>query len=57
MIIQNSQKLLEQLSEIEEKIKKLENMAEALGIELDQERILKLLIGRKTTNLPANNKN
>lgn len=57
MIIHYSQKLLEQLSDIEDKIRKLETAAVALGIELDQEKILKLIIGRKMKVLPADEKN
>ncbi len=47
MVIQHSKQLLEQLTEIESRIKKYEEMMDALGIELDREKLLKLLIGQR----------
>lgn len=47
MIIQNSISLLEQLSEIEDKIRKIEQTMESMGIEVDQERLIKILCGQR----------
>lgn len=53
MVIQHSQALLEQLTEIEEKIQALEGVMEKLGIELDREKLLKIITGQKMKNLKA----
>ena len=47
MIIYHSSMLLEHLSEIEEKIRKIELLADALGVEIDREKLLKILIGQR----------
>ncbi|GEM_PF-2821670 len=44
MIIQNSLKLLEQLSEIEAKIQKIEALMDELGIKQDRDKIISLII-------------
>lgn len=51
MIIRNSKKLLEQLSDIEERIRKVEKVMRDLGIECEQEKILKALAGQKVQHL------
>jgi hypothetical protein len=43
MIINNSIKLLEQLSDLEEKIQKYEKLMDALGIEFDREKLLMII--------------
>ena len=47
MIIYNSIQLLEQLSEIEVKIQKIEKVMDDLGIELDKEKILMIITGQQ----------
>jgi ketopantoate reductase len=44
MIIIHSTKLLEQLTEIEERIKAWERLMEDKGVELDREKLLTLLV-------------
>ena len=44
MIVMNSSALLENLTEIEEKILRLENMMSELGIDSDKENLMELLI-------------
>lgn len=44
MIILHSQKILEQLSEIEILIQRIENYIDENGIEVDREKILEVLI-------------
>ncbi len=46
MIIQNSLRLLEQLSELETKIQKIEALMDQLGILEDREKIIRLLLNR-----------
>ena len=47
MIIQHSLTLLEQLSELEEKIRKIETVMDGMGIEVDRESLLKILASQK----------
>ncbi len=47
MIIQNSLRLLEQLTELETKIQKIESVMDQLGITEDREKILKLILDKK----------
>jgi hypothetical protein len=47
MVIRHSKLLLEQLSELENKIKLLESAMNELGIEMDREKLLRLMIGQK----------
>lgn len=49
MIIHHSLKLLEQLSEIEELIKKIETYMEQNRIEMDRDKILEALIASRTS--------
>ena len=44
IIIQNSIHLLEQLSELEIKIQKLESLMDQLGIQEDRENLIRLLL-------------
>lgn len=48
MIIHHSLKLLEQLSEIEELIKKIETYMEQNRIQMDRDKILEALIASRT---------
>ena len=47
MVIRHSLLLLEQLSDVEEKIKRLETMMREMGVDCDQEKLLKALLARK----------
>lgn len=47
MIIHHSQKLLEQLSEIEALIKKIENYVEQNHLEIDRDKILEAVIASR----------
>lgn len=47
MIILHSMKILEQLTEIENTIKKVENYMDENGIEIDREKILEVLIASR----------
>lgn len=47
MIILHSTKILEQLTEIENFIKKIENFMDEKGIDVDREKILKALIASR----------
>ena len=47
MIILHSTKILEQLTEIEDFIKKIEKYIDEKGIEVDKEKILKALIASR----------
>ena len=46
MIIQNSLRLLEQLTELETKIQKIEALMDQLGIIEDREKIIRLILSR-----------
>jgi hypothetical protein len=46
MIIQNSLRLLEQLSELEVKIQKIEALMDELGINEDREKIIRLILNK-----------
>ncbi|MFY7994029.1 MAG: hypothetical protein ACOVP4_12095 [Bacteriovoracaceae bacterium] len=46
MIIQNSLRLLEQLSELETKIQKIEALMDQLGIVEDRDKIIRLILSR-----------
>jgi ribosome assembly protein YihI (activator of Der GTPase) len=46
MIIQNSLRLLEQLSELELKIQKIEALMDELGINEDREKIIRLILSK-----------
>ena len=50
MVIRHSSQLLEQLSEVEEKIKLLERVMAELQIDCDQEKLVKVLLARKFQN-------
>ena len=47
MIIQNSLRLLEQLSELELKIQKIEALMDELGINEDREKIIRLILSKQ----------
>jgi len=51
MIIQHSKQLLEQLSQIEEQIKNYENVMDKFGIEMDREKLLRLITSQKALGL------
>ena len=46
MVIRNSLQLLEQITDVEEKIRILEERMEALGIDVDRERLLEAILAR-----------
>ena len=47
MVIRNSLRLLEHISEVEEKIKQLETMIEILGVDVDREKLIEMLLARR----------
>ena len=47
MVIRNSLQLLEQISEVEEKIKILEERIKALGVEVDREKLIEAILTRR----------
>ena len=47
MIIRHSHQLLENLAEIERKIQIVEKLLEDLGVNVDQEKVLLLILNRK----------
>lgn len=47
MVIRNVQALLENLSEVENKIQKMERILEECGVEIDREKLLLWIITRK----------
>ncbi len=47
MVIRNVQALLENLSEVENKIQKMERVLEECGVEIDREKLLLWIITRK----------
>jgi hypothetical protein len=47
MVIRNSLQLLEQISEVEDKIRILEERMEALGIEFDREKLIEAILTRR----------
>lgn len=49
MIILHSMKILEQLAEIEDIIKRVENYIDESGLEVDKEKILEALIASRTS--------
>ena len=56
MIIRHSLKILEQLSEIEEMISKVERYMEQRGIEVDREQLLMKIARKRETELAASRK-
>lgn len=58
MIIRHSYQLLENIAEIESKIQSVEKLLENLGVEIDREEVLLMIINRKKESqriLPADN--
>jgi hypothetical protein len=47
MVIRHSKQLLEQLSEVEEKIQVIEQLMEHLNIDCDREKLIKTLLAKK----------
>lgn len=47
MVIRNSLQLLEQITDVEEKIRILEERMEALGIDVDREKLIEAILTRK----------
>ena len=47
MVIRHSNQLLEKLSEVEERIKLIEQMMEQYGVDCDQEQLLRALLAKK----------
>lgn len=47
MVIRHSNQLLEQLTEVEEKIQAIEKLMEELGLDCDKERLIRTLLARK----------
>ena len=47
MVIRNSLQLLEQISEVEERIKILEERIKALGVEVDRDKLIEALLTRR----------
>jgi hypothetical protein len=47
MVIRHSNQLLEQLSEVEEKIQAIEKLLEELGLDCDKEKLIRTLLARK----------
>jgi hypothetical protein len=47
MVIRHSNQLLEQLTEVEEKIQAIEKLMEELGVDCDQEKLIRTLLARK----------
>jgi hypothetical protein len=56
MVIRHSNQLLEQLSEVEERIQQLERLMEELNIECDQEKLIRTLLSKKFNALPGQQK-
>lgn len=52
MIIQNSQRLLEQLTDLEKKIQKIEVLMDKLGIQEDREKIIRMILSRREDSSP-----
>lgn len=50
MIIRHSMKILEQLTEIEKIIQKLERKMDELGIDVEKEKLLKEILENRNTN-------
>ncbi len=48
MIIRHSKTLLEQLSEVEEKIKELEKVMDEFGVEIDREKLIAALLAKRS---------
>lgn len=47
MVIRHSNQLLEQLTEVEEKIQLIERLLEELNIDCDKEKLIRTLLARK----------
>lgn len=47
MIIRHSKSLLEQLSEVEDKIRELEKVMDEFGIEVDREKLINALLAKR----------
>jgi hypothetical protein len=47
MVIHHSKRLLEHLSEVEEKIQMIEHLMETLDIDCDREKLIKTLLAKK----------
>lgn len=49
MVIRHSKSLLEQLSEVEEKIKELERVMDEFGVEIDREKLIAAILAKRST--------
>ena len=47
MVIRHSNQLLEQLTEVEEKIQAIEKLLEEMGLDCDKEKLIRTLLARK----------
>ena len=56
MVIRHSNQLLEQLSEVEEKIRLVERLMEELELECDREKLIRIILAKRY-GLPSGQKN
>ncbi len=56
MVIRHSNQLLEQLTEVEEKIKMIEQLMEELEVDCDREKLIKVILAKRFTQ-PSGQKN